>query len=65
MPGIDKTAASAIVERCRQAVERRSIERDGRPIKVTVSAGVAAFGEDGNDLERLIKAADAVLYQAK
>jgi diguanylate cyclase (GGDEF)-like protein len=65
MPGIDKTAACAIVERCRQAVERRSIEHDGRPIKLTVSAGVAAFGEDGSDLETLIKAADAALYQAK
>lgn len=65
LPGIDKTAACAIVERCRQAVERRSIEHDGRPIKVTVSAGVAAFGEDGSDLETLIKAADAALYQAK
>jgi len=65
LPGIDKTAASAIVERCRQAVERRSIEHEGRPIKVTVSAGVAAFGEDGSDLESLIKAADAALYQAK
>ena len=65
MPGIDKTAACAIVERCRQAVERRSIEHDGRPIKLTVSAGVAAFGEDGIDLETLIKAADAALYRAK
>jgi diguanylate cyclase (GGDEF)-like protein len=65
MPGIDKAAACAIVERCRQAVERRSIEHDGRPIKVTVSAGVTAFGEDGSDLETLIKAADAALYRAK
>jgi diguanylate cyclase (GGDEF)-like protein len=65
MPGIDKTAACAIVERCRQAVERRGIEHDGRPIELTVSAGVAAFGEDGSDLETLIKAADAALYQAK
>lgn len=65
MPGIDKTAACAIVERCRQAVESRGIEHDGRPIAVAVSAGVAAFGEDGRDLESLIKAADAALYQAK
>lgn len=65
LPGIDKAAASAIVERCRQAVEKRSIEHDGRPIKVTLSAGVAAFGEDGSDLEKLIRAADAALYQAK
>jgi diguanylate cyclase (GGDEF)-like protein len=65
MPGIDKAAACAIVERCRQAVERRSIEHDGRPIRLTVSAGVATFGEDGGDLESLIKASDAALYQAK
>ena len=65
LPRSDKTAACAIVERCRQAVERRSIEHDGRPIRVTVSAGVAAFGEDGKDLETLITAADVALYQAK
>jgi diguanylate cyclase (GGDEF)-like protein len=65
MPGIDKAAACAIVERCRQAVERRCIEHGGHPLKMTVSAGVAAFGEDGSNLETLIKAADAALYQAK
>lgn len=65
LPGIGKTAACEIVERCRQAVERRSIEYDGHPIRVTASAGVAAFGEDGGDLATLIEAADAALYQAK
>jgi len=65
MPGINKAAAGTIVERCRQAVEKQSIEHEGSTIKVTVSAGVTAFGEDRRDLETLIKAADAALYKAK
>ena len=65
LPGIDKNAAVEIVERCRQAIGRENIEHKGHSIKVTVSAGVAAFGEDGSDLETLIMAADTALYQAK
>jgi len=65
LPGTDTITASAVVERCRQAVERQSIDHDGRPIRVTVSAGIAAFGEDGSDLATLTAAADAALYQAK
>ena len=65
LPDTDKITACAVVERCRQAVERRSIEHDGRPIPVTVSAGVAEYREDGSVLETLIEAADTALYQAK
>jgi diguanylate cyclase (GGDEF)-like protein len=65
MPGIDKTAASTIVERCRRAVETRSLEHGSGAIHITASAGIAAFDENGSDLETLIKAADAALYEAK
>lgn len=65
LPGIDQTAACAVVERCRRTVERQGIEYDGRSIRVTVSVGVAAFGEDGSDPGTLIENADAALYQAK
>ena len=65
LPGIDRNAAAAIVERCRQAVEQRRFAHEGAAIQLTVSAGVAAFDADGNDLNALIAAADAALYQAK
>ena len=65
LPGIDKNAASAIVERCRQTVEKHKLAHEGVPIQVTASAGVVAFGEDGRELKTLIAAADAALYQAK
>jgi diguanylate cyclase (GGDEF)-like protein len=37
LPGIDENAAVEIVERCRQAVGRESIEHNGRSIKVTAA----------------------------
>ncbi len=65
MPGIDRTAAAAIVERCRRVVETCSLAHGNAALRVTTSAGVAAFNKDGSDLEVLIKAADAALYRAK
>ena len=65
MPGIDRTAAAAIVERCRRVVETCSLAHGNAALRITTSAGVAAFDKDGSDLEALIKAADAALYQAK
>lgn len=35
------------------------------PIKVTCSAGIALFPEDGNDFQSLYRCADQALYQAK
>ena len=65
LPGIDKTTAAAVVERCRHAIEGHSIEHEGRTIRMTVSAGVAAYDADGNDLTALLRSADAALYRAK
>jgi diguanylate cyclase (GGDEF)-like protein len=38
---------------------------DGKPFRVTFSAGVAAFDPVAMDLQRWIEAADASLYAAK
>ena len=38
---------------------------DGSRLRVTFSAGVAQFGQDGDDLHELYRQADAVLYDAK
>ncbi len=32
---------------------------------LTISLGIAAYPEDGNDIEELIKRADAAMYVAK
>ena len=56
------TAAEAMVvaERLRE-----SVARSKSPVAVTMSAGVAAFPNDGKDATTLVAAADAALYRAK
>ncbi len=52
-------------ERLRQTVAEHRFEYDGKLIPVTVSIGVAVNGPDADTPERLLRAADAKLYQAK
>ncbi|MCU0703858.1 MAG: diguanylate cyclase [Fimbriiglobus sp.] len=52
-------------ERLRQIVSEHRFEYDGKPVPVTVSIGVAVNGPTADTPERLLRAADAKLYQAK
>ncbi|NJM71767.1 MAG: response regulator [Scytonema sp. RU_4_4] len=45
--------------------EQEFIAVDGSKFRVTFSAGVAQYPEDGTDLQLLYRCADAALYQAK
>ena len=65
MPAAGLDAAVAVAERCRQAIEALNLELDGNSIRFTVSAGVAVYKADGEDIKTLIAAADAALYRAK
>src|SRR5262249_7836044 len=65
LPGADRTAAPAVAERIRAAVERHSFERDGVAVHTTISIGVAAHPEDGASPDVLFRAADQALYRAK
>jgi diguanylate cyclase (GGDEF)-like protein len=65
MPGTDMAAAIAATERARLAVGDRPIQAGAISIAITVSAGVAAYGENGSDWESLLRSADAALYEAK
>jgi diguanylate cyclase (GGDEF)-like protein len=65
MPGADVTAAIAGTERARLAVGERPVQAGALSVTVTVSAGVAAYGENGSDWESLLRSADAALYEAK
>ncbi len=58
---------SAGIPECLEAAERLRAEVEGAPTiaKVTVSVGVAAYPEDGKDLQSLVKAADEALYASK
>ena len=68
LPGADLAGAAQAAERIRSAVEHLDFklrDTDGEPLRVTVSAGVAAFGHRAEDAARLVAAADDALYEAK
>jgi diguanylate cyclase (GGDEF)-like protein len=57
--------ASAIAEQIRRTVESAGLEKDGIPLKPTISIGVAAYPDAGNELLELVAMADKALYRAK
>lgn len=60
----DLPTALEIAERIRRRVEQAPCESEGKAIPITVSLGVAAWDGEQN-LDSLIKEADAALYKAK
>ena len=65
LPETPVESAVKACERLRQTVAEHYFEYDGRPIPVTVSIGVAVNGPAADTPERLLRAADTKLYQAK
>jgi diguanylate cyclase (GGDEF)-like protein len=65
MPGLDKDAGVRAAERVGGHVEALELEHDDVWLHLTISAGVAAFPQDGVDWESLLTAADVALYEAK
>ena len=66
MPGASREIAAERAEDVRVAVKAMQLEWEGQSVgTVTVSAGVAAFPEDGDAAEALLRAADQALYRAK
>jgi diguanylate cyclase (GGDEF)-like protein/PAS domain S-box-containing protein len=56
--------ARVVAERARAAVEALEPSYDGRPVRVTVSAGVVEW-TSGEDVGSLIRRADEAMYEAK
>ena len=66
LPGVTLDIAATIAERLRKKISEASVSVDGNTISVTASLGVACYPAPGiNDMNYLLKAADAALYQAK
>jgi len=67
MPGTSKDTALKVAERIRTLVEGTLFERaEHQPAgKVTISGGVATWPTDADDVDSLLRAADAALYEAK
>jgi len=65
--GPGEAEGALVMERVRRSVERfpfTAVDRSAGE-RITVSAGVATFPEDGDTPEALVAAADALLYEAK
>ncbi|HEX9200496.1 MAG TPA: GGDEF domain-containing protein [Acidobacteriaceae bacterium] len=63
----ETTAAEGVVaaERLRRAVEALEVIYEDKPIKFTVSAGVAQFDPSQGDWESMMRRADTAMYEAK
>jgi diguanylate cyclase (GGDEF)-like protein len=64
MPGARPEAGVIVAERARAALEKQECFVDGKPLRITISAGVAAWSEE-IDADTLFRAADQALYRAK
>src|SRR5690606_37358384 len=66
MPDTDYQQAELVAERVRQSIAERVFEVNaGRPLTVTVSAGVTLNESAADTADTLIKRADVALYRAK
>ncbi|MBN2147216.1 MAG: diguanylate cyclase [Anaerolineales bacterium] len=65
MPGATKEISRQRADEWRMAFSVMSIQYQGDTLQTTLSAGVAAYPEDGKTMEKLLRAADRALYQAK
>jgi diguanylate cyclase (GGDEF)-like protein len=64
-PETDIGLAREIAERLRRTVAELRIPVQTTSVEVTASFGIAGFPQDSEDLNELVAAADAALYQAK
>ena len=65
LPGRQTEMARAIAEQIRRAVEDAELRHEDRPLRTTVSIGVATMlAEDANP-QQVVERADKALYAAK
>ena len=62
LPETDERGAFLVAERLRRATQRTFADE---PVPITISFGVAAYPDHGNDAEVLLRNADQALYAAK
>ncbi|MDJ0521262.1 MAG: GGDEF domain-containing protein [Planctomycetota bacterium] len=65
LPGRDKERACNVAEHIREAIETAGMQKDGIPLKPTISIGVGVFPADAGSSLDLVAHADAALYRAK
>ncbi len=65
LPNTSAADAVPLAERIRQAIAREGGRGADPPVGVTTSIGVAGYRDDMPNIDALLRAADAALYQAK
>ncbi len=66
LPDTSEAAALAVAQRLRAAVEQLDLQHADKPIRLTISIGVASAPHTGSDdLPALLRKADRALYEAK
>lgn len=65
LPDATVEQATAIAEDLRLRLANTPVMLNGTPLRMTLSAGVATLGQDGNRLDELMSAADRRTYTAK
>ncbi len=65
LPGTDAEGSKIIAERLRKAVMDTTFSADGKPLKVTISIGIASAPVDAKSKEDLLEKTDQALYHAK
>lgn len=65
LPGASAEIARARMEFCRKAFEREALDYDGQELRSTLSAGIATFPTDGDQVNLILDRADKALYVAK
>jgi diguanylate cyclase (GGDEF)-like protein len=67
LPNTSASAAAQVAEDVRRRVEAVRFREDDEAagLRITVSAGVSAFPQHGDDRDTLIEAADMAVYEAK
>jgi diguanylate cyclase (GGDEF)-like protein len=64
-PNTNAIVATKVLERCRKAIEEKSLAIDSYKIPITASFGLAGYPDDGSTAESLITNADDAVYAAK
>ncbi|WP_442506169.1 diguanylate cyclase [Novipirellula sp. SH528] len=65
LPGHDLASACSVGEQIREVVESAGMEKDGIPLRPTISIGVSAHTPAFSNTLALITSADVALYRAK
>jgi diguanylate cyclase (GGDEF)-like protein len=65
LPDSDKSNGAGTAERIRQNASEVDIDTASDPLALTISIGVAAYPENGQDVETVLRQADDALYLSK